>query len=328
MIIDRIRIYMQKSQTEWKQKLTVFSFFLGLSLLIWLLNALSKNYTTEINYPISYSQFPSGKVLVNKLPKSLVLDVNAHGYALLSYKIINRPVPISFSVDSYTMNRLSGDTSSFYLLTNYAREQVSRQLSSELQLVDISPDTLKFKFAELVEKKLPVFLDLNYEISKQFTFADEVSIDPDTVIVSGPNTVLDTMKYMYTQEQDLGLLDKSHTGELSLENIPGVKKKVQRVNYEIKLEKLTEVQIQVPIRVSGLPDSLRMQTFPQNIRVSGRVGLSKYERIVSEAFLAEIDFSEVDLGESRLKVNLKTIPEELNAVEFYPQNVEYLLTVK
>jgi hypothetical protein len=308
--------------------MTVFSFFLALSLLMWLLNALNKNYTTEIKYPISYSKFPQGKVLVNDLPKSLILKVNAHGYALLSYKIINRPVPISFSVNAYTMNRYPGDASSFYLLTNYAREQVSRQLSSELQLVDITPDTLKFKFAELVEKRVPVFLDLAYDISKQFTYADEISISPDTILVSGPNTVVDTMQNIYTQHVNLGILEKSYSGALSLKHYPGVKMEAQRVNCVINIEKLTEIQLQVPIRVTNLPDSLRMQTFPQHIRVSGRVGLSNYDRIVPEAFLAEIDYSKVDLENSKLQVNLKTVPDGLESVDFYPQNVEYLLSVK
>jgi hypothetical protein len=134
----------------------VFSFFLSIAILIWLLNALNKDYRTEIKYPITYSRLPENKLLVSDVPDHLDLKVNAHGYALLSYKLSKRPIPINFPISSFTMNRSMGDSSKFYLLTRYAREQVARQLPGELQLLEISPDSLIFQFASRVSRVMPV----------------------------------------------------------------------------------------------------------------------------------------------------------------------------
>src|SRR6056297_1985702 len=185
---------------EWKRKMMVFSFFLAISVIIWLLNALSKNYTTEINYPISYSNFPENKILVSDVPDHLELKVNAHGYAILSYKLTNRPIPLSFPLNSFTMNTLSGDTSRLYMLTRYARERVARQLPSELQLLEISPDSLIFQFATEVSRRISVRPVIDFEPGRTFTLKDGVEITPDSVLVTGPDIYVDTMQVVPSKE--------------------------------------------------------------------------------------------------------------------------------
>ena len=325
---NRLSDFSKAKQLEWKRKMLVFSFFLAISVIIWLLNALSKSYTTEIKYPITYSKFPENKLLVSDIPEYLNLKVNAHGYAILSYKLSNRPIPLSFPVSSFTMNSYNGDSSRFYLLTRYARERVARQLPSELQLLEISPDSLIFQFANEVRRKFPVYPDIQFSPAANFTLKNGVRIQPDSVEVTGPDIYLDTLQKVPTRPLKLGVLEKSYSNMLSLKSMPRMKYSVERVECTIDLEKLTEVQVMVPVQINGLPDSLRMQTFPQAIRVTGRIGLSKYERIVPEAFYAEINYNEVKENNSRLEVYLKTKPAELSGVSYYPQTVEYILSVK
>jgi len=320
--------FTKANQLEWKKKMLVFSFFLAFAIIIWLLNALNKNYTTEISYPIAYTKFPPHKILVSDVPDHLRLKVNGHGYALLSYKLTNRPIPINFQVSSYTMNNMPGDSAGFYLLTRYARERVSRQLSGDLQLLEISPDSLIFRFASEERKMVPVRPLIDFQTGRGFTLRNGIQIDPDSIRVKGPDIYLDTMKYVYTKEVNLGQLEKSYTGTLQVQRLPHFSYSTEKLDCTIELEKLTEVQVSVPLQIAGLPDSLRMQTFPQEVRVTGRIGLSNYERIVPEAFWIEVDYNDIQSGRTRLPVKVKTKPEDLSGVTVYPQSVEYLLSVK
>lgn len=326
--ISRLSGFTKAKQLEWKRKMLVFSFFLTIAIVIWLLNALSKNYTTEIKYPITYSKFPPEKILVSDVPDHLGLTVNAHGYALLSYKLSNRPIPLSFPISNFAMNKMPEDTTKFYILTRYTRERVERQLSGELQLLEISPDTLVFQFANEVSKWMPIEPLINYELGKGFTVIDGIEISPDSIMVSGPDIYLDTLKTIRTERRSLGKLEKNFNGTLKLTSYSGLNYQKGQINCAIRIEKLTEVQISVPIQINGLPDSLRMQTFPQQVTVTGMIGLSRYERIVPEAFRIEIDYNDVHENISRLEVVMKTKPDELTAAEYYPKSVEYLLSVK
>ncbi len=315
-------------QLEWKRKFLVFSFFLAISIIIWLLNALSKNYTAEIKYPITYSRLPENKLLVSDVPEYFMLKVNAHGYALLSYKLSRRPVPINFAVSSFAMNRVTGDSTKFFLLTRYAREQVARQLPSELQLLEIAPDSLIFQFAEEVDRVLPVTPMISYELGKDFTLLNKARITPDSVRVTGPDIYIDTLNSLLTEKRDLGLLEKSYKGSLRILNYDKIKTRQNEVQISIELEKTTEIQVAVPIQISGLPDSLRMQVFPQKIKVTGKVGLSKYDRMLPEAFFAEVDYNDVLDKKTRLPVTLRRQPDDLLNSTFSPKTVEYLLSVR
>lgn len=313
---------------RWKKKILLFSFFLAVSMLIWTLNALSKNYTTEIKYPITFTNFPEKKVQINDLPDDLDLKVNAHGYALLRYKFMNRPLPINFRVSSFTMNRFSGDSSKLYLLTRYAREQIARQLPSELELIELSPDSLIFQFASEVKKLVQVKADISFDIGKQFTVMGDVELMPDSIIVTGPDIYLDTLSQIWTERMQLGMLDKSYSKTLNILKKPGFSYETDKVECNIELEKRTELQVYVPIMIEGLPDSMRMQTFPQKIRVSGVVGLSNYDRVSPESFWAEVNYKDVLENKKRIPVDLKQHPDFLINLDFYPKTVEYLLSVK
>lgn len=325
---SRLSEYTKSNQLEWKRKMLVFSFFLTFAVIIWLLNALNKNYTTEINYPITYSKFPQNKLLVSEVPDHLRLKVSGHGYALLSYKLTNRPIPVNFPVSTYTMNNLEGDTSRFYMLTRYARDRVSRQISSDLQLMEISPDSLIFQFATRTRRVVPVKPVIDFGIGRDFTLKNGISIEPESIAVTGPDIFLDTLQYVHTKKLELGNLEKSYQGVLQVRKNPDFKYSTDRLDCSIELEKFTGVQVMVPVQVAGLPDSLRLQTFPQEVRVSGKIGLSNYERIVPEAFWIEVDYMDIEPGEARLPVHVKTKPGDLSAVAVYPQTVEYLLSEK
>ncbi|MEX0986324.1 MAG: hypothetical protein WD052_02520 [Bacteroidales bacterium] len=315
-------------QLEWRRKLMVFSFFLAIAAVIWLLNALSKDYTAEIKYPITYSKFPPNKMLVNEVPDHLGLKVNAHGYALLSYKLTNRPIPLSFPVSNFTMNRMAGDTTKFYLLTRYTRERLARQLPGDLQLLEVFPDTLVFQFATEVSRMVQVKPDLEFTMGRGFVMKDDILISPESILVTGPDIYLDTLRYLRTKKKVPGTLTKSYNDVLEIAVPHRLRFQVHEVNCKIELEKLTEVQVMVPVRINGLPDSLRMQTFPQQVRVTGNIGLSEYDRIVPDAFWIEVDYHEVMDNPDRLQVYMRSKPEELRGGDFYPKYVEYLLSVK
>lgn len=326
--LQKIPAFSERNRLQWRRKVLLFSFFLTVSVLIWTLNALSKNYTTELKYPITYTDFPEKRVQISKLPESLGLKVNAHGYALLRYKLTNRPVPINFRVSSYAMNRFSNDTSRYFLLTRYAREQVARQLPPDLELIELSPDSLIFQFATEVKKLIKVLPSVNYELGKQFTLIGDVKLTPDSIMVTGPDLLLDTLNSLSTETVELGLIEKSYHETLEIMEFPGCKFDENKVVCNIVLEKLTELQMYVPIQIVGLPDSMRMQTFPPRIKVSGVIGLSNYDRVSAESFWAEVDYTEVLENKTRIQVSLKQYPDYLLNLDFYPQTVEYLLSVK
>ena len=311
----------QKLQS--KKRILLFSVFLLISASIWLLNALSKNYTSVLEYPLVYADFPEDKVFVGDLPEHLDLQINAHGYALLRYRMFRKPVPISFDISAFNLSR-GQDSSRAYILTRYLKDQISRQLPAELQLLEIKPDTLSFQFAGKVSRMVKIQADFNYSIVTQFTIKDKIMLTPDSVEVTGPDFILDTLAFIYTERQDLGELTKNYEDKVRLSQKPDLTYNLTRVECFIELERFTELQVSVPIEVLNLPDSILLQTFPSSIKVNCKIGLSKYDRIENYPFRAVVDYEKIEERAPTLSVSIQNPPDYLLSYEYYPKTVEFL----
>jgi len=309
---------------QFRKRILLFSVFLLISVFIWLLNAMSKDYNSVIKYPLVYTDFPEDKVFVGDMPEHLDLLVSAHGYALLRYKIFKKPVPISFKVSAFNLSTLEQDNFKAHILTRNLRGQITNQLDAELQLIEIEPDTLHFQFARSVSRMIKIQPDLNFEVDKQFTIKDEMLISPDSILITGPNVIVDTLSYVYTERKEMGLLTKGFSEKVRLKEIADLKYERTRVNCSLELERFTEVQISIPVEVLNLPEGIVLQTFPSRIKLTCKVGLSKYERMDGNVFRAVVDYAQIDDRSNVLQVSVQNLPYYLLSYEYYPKTVEYL----
>jgi hypothetical protein len=309
---------------ERRRRILMFSVFLLISVFIWFINALSKDYTSVIEYPLVYTDFPEDKVFVGEMPENLDLRINSNGYAILRYKTFKKPVPISFNLSAFTYNRQGGDSSRAHILTRYLRDQVAGQLPSELQLLEIKPDTLEFQFATRVTRMVRVEPDFRFQVDNQFTIKDGIILEPDSVEVTGPDVIIDTLKSIFTERIELGELTRDYSDRVRLQRIGDLEYSRHRVNTLIELERFTEVQLSIPIEVLNLPDSIALQTFPSNVKFTCKVGLSKYDRVEGNLIRAVVDFDAIEEETEVLDVTLQNLPMYLLSYEFYPKSVEYL----
>jgi YbbR domain-containing protein len=170
--------------------------------------------------------------------------------------------------------------------------------------------------------------DFRYEVEKQFTVKDGIRLEPDSVEITGPDIMLDTLSNVYTSNIDLGQLTRNFSDKVKLRKIPGLQFSRSRIDCNIELERFTEVQLSIPIEVLNIPDSIAIQTFPSRVKLTCNVGLSKYERMDGNLFKAVVDYSEIDDRNNLLDVSILNVPVYLLSYEYYPKSVEYLKSRK
>lgn len=325
--LNKFSSFTETEKIAFRKKALLFGFFLTVSVFLWLLIALSKQYDNQVNYPVRYKNFPESKVLIGDLPDHLRLNVNANGFILLRYRLSSRYIPISFSVNSFKMNRLPGaDSSSFYILTSLAREHIASQLSSDFIINKISPDTLIFRLSGVVSKKVPVVPAFIYQLDKQLILKDQLRIVPDSVLASGPDFIIDTLKAIFTDKTNLGTISRTDEETVDLQEIKFVYVKEVEVNVGFAIEQFTEKTIQVPVEIINYPGKFRMQAFPRYIQLTCQVGLSNYEKLDGSMFRAQVDFQEIrELRSNKLKVVISKQPSFIQALRFTPKTVEYII---
>ncbi|MBL7112729.1 MAG: YbbR-like domain-containing protein [Bacteroidales bacterium] len=308
-------------------RLLIFFFFLLLSVILWFLTALNKEYNTDLYYPVSFIRFPEGKALINDMPVRLQMNVKSQGYTLLKYKLKARLAPIVFDVNSFSLNTVPGKSASYvYILTEFAKEKIQQQMTSEIEILSISPDTLVFRFADKVNKWITIHPDIQVEFQKQFMQVGPVVLQPDSILVSGPASVLDTLKFILTEPAVFTGVNTSINKTIKLNQAFNLTYSISEVSVNVPVDKYTEASFSVPIEVINVPDSLNIKTFPGSVEITYLVGLSDYGNINQHMFRAEADFLSIEnnIG-TKLQVNLVKSPEFVKAILYYPKNVEYIL---
>ncbi|MFP4366027.1 MAG: hypothetical protein ACLFQA_02925 [Bacteroidales bacterium] len=308
------------------RKVMVFLFFLLLSTIFWFLNALGREYTAELSYPVKYTNFPEDKVMVGDLPPSLQLTVNSHGYTLLKHYVSRRLLPIVFDVNSFSLNKMP-DTEAgiFYILSSTAANRIAGQLGADIEILDVQPDTLFFRFSEMVSTKLPVKPVIDLQFERQFMIKGNLGVEPDSVTVSGPGSIVDTMEFVQTLPFARSGINEPVKETVGLADFTNISLSHSRVTIEIPVEQFTESSVKIPIETVNLPDSLAIKIFPSEITVSYMVALSDYERVSVQQFRAAVDYNDTATGNGRLVVQILKQPEFIRGMRFYPRTVDYII---
>lgn len=304
----------------------IFLIFLVLSTGFWFLNALQKEYTTIIEYPVKFTNIPKGYILKDNRTKKLQLKVNAGGFNIIRYHLSASFSPLTIEVSE--MKQFSDDNKTeFHLISSKYFRSLNGQLSSGLSLLEISPDTLFINLSPLKTKKIPISANIETQFEKQYLQGGKLIIIPDSVTVSGDAAIVDSIMEVLTEYTLFNNLKDTLITNLPLENIEGVTFSIRSTSVTIPVEPFTESTMLVPIIAKNVPDSFRFKAFPPEVKVSFRVSLSRFEKIKAGDFFAAIYFTNelVNDNNQRLKVKLEKYPDGLYFMDYSPLFVEYLL---
>lgn len=316
--------------SHYKKNLGVFFIFLIISTVLWFLNELEDTYVTRIDYPVQFTRFPRDKVVVGELPSSLELKVSGQGFKLLEYKLAKNLSPLSLQISSYNLKHQSRANSLvYYIPARSVRPKITQQLGSNMEILDIVPDTLFFEFTDRASKKVPLDANIKYSLGKQMMLKGNISITPDSIEISGPQSVLDTVDTVMTKFKEFA--DLTSTIETTVD-LKKVHKQVEYSNKQVKLliplEQYTEGTLKKEIVVRNSPDSLIVRTFPNSVNITYLVGLSNYEKVIPELFKVYVDYEGAMENKEQLNVLVEKTPGYLRSYSYRPQKVDYIIEKK
>ena len=311
------------------RKIVVFLICLAIATVFWFLNALNKEYTVDLSFPVRYTNLPKNKVLANKPPEEFILKVNSYGFTILRHKLSMAFSPLVFNVNEFTSGKMeSSSNAKFKIATRQFIKRLSGQVSNELEITEIQPDTLYFEFDRIVKRKIKVKENITYDLKKQYFLNGEVTTEPDSVWVSGPESVMDTIQYVSTKYQHYKDLDKDIQRNVLLETYDNLELYPKRVVLKIPLEEFTEQQLLIPIKIMGAPDDISVKLFPDKAKVSFLVGLSHFSEITATDFHLSVPYSAIEEKKEMLDITLDSQPQYILSVSVTPEQVEYLIEKK
>lgn len=312
-----------------QRRLITFLIFILLSTAFWFVRSLEEEYESNVTYPVRYVNLPENKVLIGEVPDKLQLRVLAKGFSILNSKMNLNLIPLRFNVNSFSLNSTGTDT--FFIVTETVKGLLSTELGN-MTILDISPDTLFFRFTEMVVKKVAVkpLLAMHEKFFlKQYMQNGDISISPDSIIISGPGVYLKAINQVFTRPLNFTNLSDTAEVECALEPIEGITFSQEKVKLSIPVDRFTEVEARLTVIPLNVPDSLNMIAIPGQVTVTYRICLSHYNKVVNNPPVPRIDYNAIqDNQVSRLSVFLSDTPRVIKNIYFNPKETEYLITRK
>lgn len=308
----------------------IFSFFLLLSFALWYLNSLGKDVDYAIKYPVKYENLPEGRMLVEDLPSRLELYLKGPGYSVLKLKLAGNHDPVVLDVSTINYRRVPGSrTLNYFIITSGLIPELRNQLRADCEITSVKPDTLFFSFDRIITKKVKVIPDIEVITDRQYLVKGNVIVRPDTISITGPKRILDTVSFIKTKHRKLKGVNETITISLSLAASKEYRLSVKKVVLSIPVEQFTEAEVRVPVKILNSPDSVNVKIFPDVVTVKCLVAVSDYKKIEENPFEVVIDLSGADLNSSeKIPVGFRNIPLFVSSLRVTPSKVDFLIEKK
>ncbi|MDP4185422.1 MAG: hypothetical protein Q8862_09715 [Bacteroidota bacterium] len=327
----RIKNYFKIKKNRIDRKLLVYLICVLIASVFWFLNAMSKDYNATVTLPVRFVNPPQNKILVGKMPDKLNLKVNGYGFSLLRYKLKLSFYPITFNISELTGSSQKNSGSSIIKIrTSSFLSQIGAQLSSDIKLQSIEPEDLYFRFEPVKYKKVPVVPSCKISYEKQYEEYGKPVVNPAYVLVKGPASMINSLKYLTTEPKEFKKVNRSIQFDAKLNLRDNLSCELKNVNVYIPVEQVTETRLNVPIQIKNLPEGFDLKTFPSHILVTCVVPLSQFQKVDPDDFAAMVDYNMIELNKDskKLAVTFDHVPTNISNFTFNPHEVEYLIEKK
>lgn len=305
------------------RRIIVFLVCLTIATSLWFLNALSKNYSAEISYPVKFINSPANRFIAEKTPTKLDLKIDGQGFTILRLRMLPLS-PIKIDIENITKN-LDSNSGAYKITSSNLITQITEQINSDIKITKIYPEVLSVVLDSLATKIIPVELDVNIDFEPQFNLKSPVSTIPNEVKITGPAILLRKISVIKTKVNIMNKVNSGIKQEIELIHPEKTTISPEKVSLIIDVEKYTEKELKIPIEILHKPENAHIKLFPSEIKVVFTVGLSRFENIKIRDFGAAVDYNSIVKDVNNLSVNLYKKPAFIQDLRFVPEKVEFLI---
>jgi len=286
------------------------------SIILWVSISLSNDYYTTIKIPLKIVNFPPGYTTGTDIPNYISVKLKGQGWKLISFYIARE--------SDYIISAGKEKGKKVINLNNYLSD--NKWLSSDVDVIDITPDTVSFDLEKIVSKKVPIIPNLNLKFKDGYGLATPIRVYPESTVVYGPIDKIRKMHAASTVDEKLGNLDQKMEKNVLLADIPNVTYEKSYVTVGLDIEKIVEKSFDgIPVKVNDVPNDRQVLLLPNQISIGLRGGVDVLAKLAGFQFNAHVTYRNVildTLGSVRPKI---IIPENTDLIYTKPERLKYII---
>lgn len=317
----KIRKLINAEKGKIKKNYITFIFFIIIAAFMWLINTLNKDYIAELSYDVKFINTNDKIIVVSKFPKQIIMTVKTDGFTILKNNLNLNPLPLIIDVNK----TFKKSKNKLYFVTNSKRNIFKKiNKNNNINIIDIYPDTIFADYTKNISKKFKIYPNVSYKLKQQY-FISKIIISPDSLTVTGPKIILDTLSRVESEYLNIGTVDKNIKQNLKIKSVKNLSFDIKRVNIKLVIKKFTESKIKIPIDIINLPDSININLIPNNINISYNVALNDFKYVKANDFKIVFDYKKINNNSSFSKIDLVKYPSYIKNIQVSPQQVKYII---
>ncbi len=300
-----------------------FLIFLLLSAAFWLVNALEKERVMILKVPLTYAGVPEDVIFENEMPRMVRVQVRDLGKNLWFYHL-NPLSEVSIVLKHQFMEQ------GLVSITNTSMQKIiSDRLLPTTAILDIEPANFVGAYVRQHQKKVPVILQTLINTEHQYMLCNRPIFSPDSVIVYGPDHVLDTIHSVSTQVLELKQVNESVRSSVELISIPSLRFSENKVIVDVCVVMFTEKSVELTVHIINSPENINLRSFPATVKATFNIRVSHYNEFDVNDIHVVVDYKEIEKNNlSRKRLRVINNKPYISNIRIEPEEVEFLLEKK
>ncbi len=309
----RIKRY-KKLLVNYKVKISCFF----IAVLIWLFVVTGNRYYKLFSIPIKINDHPKGYVLSQPIPESVEVAFYGTGRGLISLALSEKNVELNLGDDESERD---------FMISTDMITGIPSDLNIETAGI-IGPDTVKVRMEPKSSRLVKVEPQLVLETMDGYIQVGPVHLEPDSIMINGPASLVDRIDVIYTEKKNYHDLFRDFSNQIAL--MPPAERMVRyassHVKFAVDIQRIHERTFRgIPIDVINVPSNIRkVEAVPSTLTLILHGGVDALQAIKPEDLRATIDYRKYRRRNGEASAFF-TLPDEVIYYESKPKTFTLLI---
>lgn len=282
----------------------------------WFFNALNKNYSANIRFPIVFEFDQEKYIPVNDLPSSVRLNVSGLGWDLFRRSIGIKLPPLSIPLENPAdVKKIVG--ASLPLL-------FSSQLEG-LQINFVLTDTIHLQIDPKATRQVYLKLDsVEYYLRENYGRSGSILMEPESIMVEGPRSLLERLPDTVTLSLEDRNIDKKFSDEVEVKLESDLISRIPPlVMVSFPVDRYMDITDTVTVNMTQFSGRVKPEVTPKDIIITYQVPIPLAHTITPERIEVVIDLKGRASGSYTLLPQVKGLPEYSKLIRVDSVNVSF-----
>ncbi len=298
----------------------ILFFFVSSS--FWILTKLSEDYKSKLSLEIDIINIPDKYIIKRQNINSIEVDIKASGFEIFYNKLFQNKLIVDLKEEKIDDNKILIDF-------DENKFELKETLNSNTDITNVFPNEIIIELEQVINKFVPIVLVSDLKIKSGYGLRSPIVLLPDSIQISGALEEISKISSASALvNTDINIENDYSTDYEIVRN--------ENLSYEflsgkalIYVDRYSEKKIKIPILVRGVPDSLELKLYPDEVDVSFQSSINKLKNINKNDFIVSVSFDLKKKNiDNQLDISLDSFPSSLINLKISHKKVDFLIKNK